>query len=490
MKNTIKIYWQFLFLIFLTSTFIACEKEDNKGNSTQVLVIENGAINTAPDQNISYKAALIDVEGNRSSATNVQWSSSDNSIVNISSNGLTTIAASGNATITAKVEINGTTLTATAPIQVQAPSLFAVSPSAILVDNQFPNIELTPIYLGTQTTSYTYSSSNTSVVTVSASGEVHVIGVGNCQITVTATGLSSSFIIPVSIIAVPTIKLPIVRVVIHANYSDYLKTETEQYTAKAYDLDGNEVNTTFQWSVEDNSVATIDANALLTATALGKTKIRAMASGVIGSVEINVHPNKVLVLDPYYTSISAGNTKTFTAMQHPVVRTAGELTLGAGVATTNVNWSIPTYGFSIFDIATVNNTGTVTIKSNAQIGLSTMLLAEDKIDAEIYGVSSISVAVATNCSCGTATNGAAAIQLTSPANVSLSLGQTAQIQATVVDANGVTISGANLSYCSADIQVADVDATGEISATAFTTNSTTITVCHGNLSKTITVNIP
>lgn len=489
-----KFYWNFLFFITLLVGFAACDKtSDDNGETDKVLVIDNGAVNANPDANITYTAAIIDINGNRTAATNVQWASSDNNIVTVGSGGVATIAAAGNATITATAEVDGVTLTTTAPIQIQAPALFAVVPGAILVDTEFPDIQLNTVYLGTQSPSYTFSSSNTSVATVSSTGNVNFVGVGNCQITVSASNINSSYIVPVTVLGVPKVQLPVVRVVVNPDAAELLKNETATFTAKAYDFDNNEVTKTIQWSVEDNSIATVDANGVVTAQAVGETKIRATVDGVVGVADVAVYPDNVIILDPFYASIPAGGTRTFTATKHPVVRAMGQLALGQGTATNNVNWSIPSYGIPMFDIATVDANGTVTMKSNAQIGLVSVLLAEDKNDPEVGGSASISVAIGTGggtggCNCGTQAATAAAINLTSPSTVTVGFGQTAQIQATVVDAQGNAVSGANLVYCSDNVQVADVDITGQISATGFGANTANITVCHGNLSQTIVVN--
>lgn len=480
----------FSVLLSIAVMFGACVKDNpnNAANNNKVLVIENGAVNAAPDASITYKAAIIDKEGNRTAATNVQWSSSDNSIVTIASNGSASIQTVGNATITASVEIEGVTLTTTAPLQIQTPALFTVAPSAILVDQDFPDIQLNTVYLGTQSTSYTYSSTNTSVATVSSTGNVDFVGAGNCQIVVTASGLNSTFTVPVTVLGALQVQLPVVRVVVSPESGDLLKNETATFTAKAYDVDNNEVSKTVQWSVEDNSIATIDANGVVTAHAIGETKVKAMVNGVVGVADLNVYPDKVILIDPWYAAIPAGGNRTFSAVKHSVSRVNGELALGAGTPMTNVNWSIPSYGLPIFDIATVDANGKVTVKSNAQVGLVATLLATDPTDAEVTGAASISVALGTSCNCGTQVAGAAAINLTSPSTVTLSLGQTAQIQATVVDAQGNAVPGATLVYCSDNVQVVNVDQTGEMVPSAFGANTANVTVCHGNLSQTIVVN--
>lgn len=485
----------FSFLLFILVGFTACDRTGDTVATSKILVIENGAVNAKPDAAITYTAAIIDIEGNRTVASNVQWSSSDNNILSIGSGGVASIATVGNATITATVEVDGVTLTTTAPIQIQAPALFAVAPSAILVDAAFPDIQLSTVYLGTQSTSYTYTSSNPSVATVSSTGLVDFVGAGNCQITVNAGGLNSSFIVPVTVLGTIQIALPVVRVVVSPGSSELLKTETATFTAKAYDAANNEVSQSVQWSVEDNSIASVDANGVVTANAIGETKVRAMVNGIIGVADVAVYPNNAILLDPIYVAVPAGGTKSFTATKHPVVRVNGQLALGAGTTTTNVDWMIPSYGLPMFDVATVDANGLVTMKSNAQVGLVATLIATDKSDAEVIGAASISVALGTGggggggCNCGTQAAGATAINLVSPSNVTIGFGQTSQIQASVVDAQGNVVSGANLVYCSDNIQVADVDPQGSIFTTGFGANTANITVCHGNLTKTIIVNV-
>jgi hypothetical protein len=461
--------------------------------SNQLLVIENGAMSAEPGQNITYTAALIDVSGNKRSGTNVTWSSSNSATATISASGQVTIGDIGFSTIKASIEVGGVTLTAEAPLNIQIPGLFAVAPAAILVDTDFPDLGLEAIYLGTGSTTYSYQSSDASIASVSSTGMVSFVGAGSCQITVTANGLtnSPSVVVPVVVLGAISLPLPISRIVLNPTSNSILKTETAQYIAKAYNFDNQEVSTTFSWSVVDPTIASVDASGNITPLKVGTTTIRATSEGITGSAELVVSPNKVLIVDPYYTTVPAGQTKQFTAKQYEVVRANGELVLGSMTTPSGLTWEIPTYGFSIFDIATVDNNGLVTVKSNATLGLITYVMASDPSDPDISpGIGVLSVAVSSgNCNCGTQDAAATGLNLISPNSVNVSFGQTAQIQAEVVDAFGNPISTAALVYCSDNVQVADVDFNGEISATSFTSNTATITVCHGNLSKTITVNV-
>lgn len=492
-----KTYISFLFLTFSLLLFNSCTPEEVNTDSNQLLIIENGAMSVEPGQNITYTAALIDISGNKTTASNVTWSSGNSAVASISASGQVSIGEVGVSTIKASVEVGGVTLIAEVPLSIQIPGLFSVAPSAILVDTEFPDLTLAPIYLGTGSSTYSYQSSDASIATVSSTGLVNFVGAGSCQITVTANGLTGSptIVVPVVVLGAITIPLPISRIVMHPNSNSILKTETVQYTAKAYNFDNQEVSTTFSWSVVDPTIASVDASGNITPLKVGTTMIRATSEGITGSAELVVAPNKVIIVDPYYTTVPAGQTKQFTAKQYEVVRVGnGELALGSMTTPTNLTWEIPTYGFSIFDIATIDNNGLATVKSSATLGLITYVMASHPSDPDISpGVGVLSVAISSggggNCACGTQDATAVSLNLISSNSVVLNFGQTAQIQAEVLDASGNPISGAALVYCSDNLQVADVDFNGEISATSFTSNTATITVCHGNLSKTITVDV-
>lgn len=483
-----------IFFLSLLVGFSACKKdENNDGDASKkyMLVIDNGPQTVAPDESPSFRAVLIDEQGQRSTPSNVSWTSSQTGVATISASGQVSIAQAGITIVRASVEIEGTTLTAEAPLNVRIPGLFVVAPSAILVDTEFPNIQLEPVYLGTQTTSYSYSSSNDAVASVSSTGDVDFRGAGSCEITVTANDLdgSPSVVVPVLVIAVPQVELPVVRIELSPSSHTILRNETASFTARAFNSSGTEVtNASFTWSVEDPSIASIDANGTVSPLAVGETMVRVEASGLVATAELTVVPDEVLLLDPYFVSLGSNQSRQFTATLHPVTRVNGELALGAGSTPSNLQWEIPTYGFPIFDIATVNSSGLVTMRDNITPGVSTIVLASIPGNPDVEpGAAMILAAVSGPCDCGTQNANATQLVLTSPSTITVGFGQQVQIQAEVRDASGAVISSAPITYCSNDLMAVDVDFDGNVTATGFG-GSTTVRVCHGNLSQTVTVN--
>ena len=146
------------------------------------------------------------------------------------------------------------------------------------------------------------------------------------------------------------------------------------------------------------------------------------------------------------------------------------------------------FGFSQFNIGTVSNTGLVSIKQDAVPGMIGMLVAGVEDERYYPGFSSISVAVGDNCNCGTTLSGATNIILnTNAVNLSLLGSISVSRPASVVNAQGTVLTGATVTYCSDNLQAATVDSHGSI--TAVGPGTATITVCHGTLKKTITVNV-
>ncbi|MDD4150146.1 MAG: Ig-like domain-containing protein [Bacteroidales bacterium] len=453
------------FLVMGTSS---CKKEDDNADDNAdknyVLLIENGAQRINPNQSVSYSAKLIDKEGNATDAGNVTWKTSSSGIATISSSGVISVVAEGTVTITASVTIDGVTINATAPLGIYVPSLFTVAPCAILYEVG-GSIQLDAIHLtatGADEPTCSYVSSDASVASVSNSGLVSFNKAGSCYITVTATSIQGNpvNIVPVQVIAPYTVKLPVVKVDITPSSADLFQNETVQLTAKAYDFDGALVSgKTPTWTTADASIVTVNSSGLVTPVNPGETYVYATIDGMMGQASLVVNPDTLVVVEPFYVNIPAGGTRQFTAKAYHITRTtASELT---GV---NFAWKIPTYGFSMFDIATVNSSGLVTMKSDAMAGMMTFVVAYDISNPYVGGASSIIAAIADDCDCGTGNPLVDHITVNQTSvNLSLMGTNIFQINAVAYDAsnNPVTV---DLVYCSNNIMAASVDSDGQIIA--------------------------
>ncbi len=377
---------QYILVICVAVFFTACKKEKNNtsnnngggsGNAQKenMLIIENGGLNVNPDQAVSYKARLVNKDGSTVTPSSLTWSTSNNDVVVINSAGVATLKATGLVTVTATATYNGATFTATAPLQISAPSVFAVAPGACLMFVG-ESLQLNPVYLNASSSpSYSYSVDNSNVATVSGTGSVSAVSGGSATITVTAntSAGSAQVLVPVLVIGVPDVVLPVVRVDVTPDAEDIFRGDTKQFVAKAYNGNNQEVTgETFTWSVEDPSIASISSSGLVTGLKIGETKVRAVTRGIIGEATLTVNPDTVVIISPFMATIAPGNSLQFNAQAY----NAKTATLLSGI--TNFKWEIPNYplpGFEIFNIGTVSPTGLVSVNSSAIPGISSFVIA-------------------------------------------------------------------------------------------------------------------
>ncbi len=479
--------------LVLSLSLSSCKKnnEDDDNDPEKkdyAVVIENGAQNIKPDDAINYSAYLVDKEGNKVNQTKsseelaIVWSVSESAIATIGSNGAISVVTSGSITITATVTYEDEVYTATVPLGIYTPpTLFAVAPSAI-IGITGDTYDFITIFLSMgDEPSYSYSSSNESIATVSASGVVTLTGTGLCNILVTASTMQDApYYIPVCVVEIPELELPIVRVEVAPASADKFKGETAQFSAQAYDLEGSAVETTFSWNSLDPTIATVDANGLVTTKNVGSTYIQAIGKGIIGQAEIFVMPDTIIVVTPFWASIAAGSTQQFTAKAYNA-RTATVFT-----DIIDFTWIVPTYGMPMFDIATVNATGLVTMKSDATAGMMTFVLAHVVGDEELMGGATVMAAIAgMGCDCGEGNADVVDITTSSDSFI-LAMGGMDNIGAIAVDALGNEVSGTELVYCSDNEMVCTVS-NGFISSVI--SGTATITICSGDISTTVTVTV-
>ena len=390
-----------LFVITAVSiVFSSCKKDkdtdpDNIQNN-YVLVIENGAQsielenNSKSDKTFTYTAALVDQDGNVSHNFDVSWSSSDNDILSIAANGSITVKTAGSVTITASVTVEDVTFTASVPLAIQLPTLFIVAPAAILYEKG-GELQLEAVYFSTsgQSPSYTYSSSNTAVASVNSTGLVSFVGEGNCVITVTANlDGNPAFYVPVVVFEIPDIELPVTYVKLNKNSVNLLKDETDQLTAKAYNLDGEVTGKTFEWSSSNSNIAGVDQTGKITPVSPGIAYVRATCNGMFDQAEVTVYPDTMVIVTPMYAEITQGSSYQFTAKAYKASRT-----ILSEEYNVNFSWMMPDFGpgFEMFNIGTVDNTGLVTVNYDAMIGMISFVFAYDPNNLNSVGASMVMV---------------------------------------------------------------------------------------------------
>ncbi len=377
-----------LLSLFLSAMviFSSCNKDeeeddDDADNKSYELVIENGAQNIAPGESVAYNAVVVDSDGTVSEATDITWTIAPDSVGSFSSDVFTS-SATGDAKITASVSVDGNSVTSSVPIGVYQPSFFAVAPSAILYETNH-DIQLNTVYFGDANPDYTFTSDDESVATVNSTGVVSLISAGECVITVEAsTQPNRPFYVPVMVIGPPSVSLPITRIELNKYATDLFKDETEQLTATAYNAEGEVNDVDFSWSSANTNIATVSSSGVITPERTGKTTVSVSANGIRAHCDVLVNPDTLVIVDPLYKDMEQGETFQFTATAYELSRSGLGQTYDI-----DFNWFIPDYGpgFEMFNIATVDNNGNVTVKQDAMMGMSTILIAHDPSNEYVAG---------------------------------------------------------------------------------------------------------
>lgn len=201
----------------------------------------------------------------------VSWSSSNSGVAIVDNNGKVTAVAAGSAVITVTTTDGGKTATCTVTvtnpaIPVQSVSLDKTTLNLNVGENSTLVATVLPANADNQ--AVTWSSSNTAIATVDASGKVTAVAAGSAVITVTTTdgGKTATCTVTVTNPAVPVQSVSLNKTELSLNVG-------ESVTLTATVLPENADNKAVTWSSSDAAVATVDSNGKVSAVAAGSAVI-------------------------------------------------------------------------------------------------------------------------------------------------------------------------------------------------------------------------
>ncbi len=214
----------------------------------------------------------------------------------------------------------------------------------------------------TLTGQVTWSSLNTAIVTINASGMASGVAAGTATIQASLSGVNGSIQVTVTTATLQSIAVT-------AAGPSIVQGLTDQFTATGTYSNGSTQNLTSQvtWSSLNTAVVTINTSGLATGVAVGSTTIQASLGGVQGSAQLMVTAATLQSIAVTATSLSIapGATDQFTA--------TGTYSNGSTQnLTTQVTWSS-----SNTAVATINTSGLAT---GVAVGSTT-------IQASLSGVS-------------------------------------------------------------------------------------------------------
>jgi uncharacterized protein YjdB len=298
-------------------------------------------------------------------ATTVDWASGNPQIASVSSTGLVTAQQAGATTITATSEgKSGQALIvvlAAAPPPPTPVASVTVTPASASVETS-KTVQLVATLRdasGNQLTgrTVTWTSLNTSVATVSATGLVTGVAAGTANVYAASEGKSDTAAITVVAPPPPPPPAPVASVTVTPASASIETSKTVQLTATLRDASGNQLTgRTVTWTSLNTSVATVSASGLVTGVAAGTANVYAASEGKSDTAAITVvapppppppAPVASVTVTPASASIETSKTVQLTA----TLRDASGATLtGRSITWTSLSPSV----------ATVSGSGLVT----------------------------------------------------------------------------------------------------------------------------------
>ena len=281
----------------------------------------------------------------------VGWSSSNTAIATVSNNGLVTAVKEGSTTITAKAGDKTATCTVTVSKKVIPVTAITLNKTSLALTEQ-ESFQLSAAVSPDDATdkTVTWSSSNTSVATVSQNGLVTAIAVGSATITATAGEKKATCTVTVNRRVVPATSITL----------DYVNIEIakgKMVTLHATVLPEDATDKTVTWKSSNTSIATVNNNGNVTAIKAGTATITASIGGLSASCVVKVIiPVTSIALNITSKTLKENDTLKLTATVKPNDAT-----------NPSVTWTTDNPS-----VATVDNVGTVTALSEGTAIITAM----------------------------------------------------------------------------------------------------------------------
>ena len=374
------------------------------------------------------------------------WTSSNEAVATVSANGEVKAVKEGNAVITVKAA-NG--VTATCKVTVESGIIVVTSvtldkTSLEMTEGEAAVLKATVNPADATDKTLTWTSSDSSVATVSANGEVKAIKAGSTTITVSsANGKTATCVVSVAkkIIEVTGITLSNTEL-------KMIEGDVATLTASVQPADATDKALT--WTSSNEAVATVSANGEVKAVKEGNAVITVKAAnGVTATCKVTVESGIIVVtsvtLDKTSLEMTEGEAAVLKATVHPADATDKTLTW------TSSDSSVATVSATGEVKALKAGTATITVSSaNGKTATCVVTVAK-----KIIEVTSVSL---------------------DKTSLDMTEGDTATLTVTV---NPSDATDRTLTWTSSDASVASVSAIGEVKALKAGTATITVSTANG-----------
>ena len=410
--------------------------------SVREVTFDNDSLAISLAQSVQLPYRVTDSDGNQVdlSQHKVEWSSTDPTVAGVTSDATVTGRAIGSADLLLRVD-NKVAKTGVRVLSKPVASVFASPSSLALAEGQTAQLVATTYDVNgdpLKGRKISWSSSNSSVATVSSSGLVTTIASGNANVTASVEGRTS--IVPVTVSAASNVgATPVASVVVALNAPTLIAGQSTQATASLKDASGNVLtDRSIVWTSSEVTVASVNATGLVTALKGGAVTITAASEGKSGGASLitampatTAAPVSVVTLT-VVPSLNVGQT----AQASVTLKDAS----GNVLTGRTVNWVS-----SDESIVSVSSSGVVTALKGGGV----------TITASVDGGASASAVVS-----AIAPKPAVTSMALSAGTTQLKIGQLTQISAVVRDANGNILSNVPVTFSSTPSTVATVSGSG------------------------------
>ena len=324
---------------------------------TATLTVKNSTVHVS-SVSISPTSATMSIGTSRqfsasvypSNATNksVTWSTSNSSIATVNQSGYVTAKAAGSATIYVRASDGGYTASAHVTVRSNVTGVSVSPTSMTLTTGQSRQLTATVKPSNATNKNVTWSSSNSSVASVSGSGYVTARGTGTATITVRTQegGYTATCRVTVN----SSTFISVTSVTVSPKTGSVVVGETLQLHATVYPT--NASNKTVTWSSDQTSIATVSSAGKVTGISPGTAHItvktnnggKTSTATIEVTEDLSVIPVTGITISPKPVHVELNQTATLDATISP-----------ANATNQNVDWSS-----SDPDIATVDQNGVIT----------------------------------------------------------------------------------------------------------------------------------
>jgi len=235
-------------------------------------------------------AVTRDANGNVLTGRVVSWSSANTGIARVSTSGLVTAVAAGTVSVTASSEgqVGSSVITVNAPAPVPVASVTVAPTSSSLLVGATVQLSATTRDASNNVLTgrvVAWSTSNSSIASVNASGLVTAVAAGSATITATSETKTGTSAITVTAPA----PVPVASVTVAPTSSSLPVGATVQLSATTRDASSNVLTgRVITWSSANTILASVNSTGVVTAIGVGTIQVTATSEGKSGSASITV----------------------------------------------------------------------------------------------------------------------------------------------------------------------------------------------------------